>query len=117
MAQAVALATDAGQTGDIVLLSPACASLDMYSHYVARAQAFVDAVEVNLIALRKSSTIALKTRFGENPTFPKKTFGHPLTYLHQLVPAELKERSIASVFFTFSASANVSVAAETAGLQ
>ena len=45
MAKAVALATDAGQTGDIVLLSPACASLDMYSNYVARAQAFTEAVE------------------------------------------------------------------------
>jgi len=27
------------------LLSPACASLDMYSNYVARAQAFTEAVE------------------------------------------------------------------------
>jgi UDP-N-acetylmuramoylalanine--D-glutamate ligase len=44
MAQAVTMATDAAQTGDIVLLSPACASLDMYSNYAARAQAFVDAV-------------------------------------------------------------------------
>ena len=45
MAEAVALATDAAQSGDIVLLSPACASLDMYSNYVARAQAFVEAVQ------------------------------------------------------------------------
>ena len=45
MAQAVALATEAAQTNDTVLLSPACASLDMYSNYVARAQAFADAVQ------------------------------------------------------------------------
>jgi UDP-N-acetylmuramoylalanine--D-glutamate ligase len=47
MAHAVAMATDAAQTGDVVLLSPACASLDMYSNYVARAQAFVDAVRAH----------------------------------------------------------------------
>jgi UDP-N-acetylmuramoylalanine--D-glutamate ligase len=47
MAQAVALATEAAQTNDTVLLSPACASLDMYSNYVARAQAFVGAVQAH----------------------------------------------------------------------
>jgi len=47
MAQAVDLATQAAQTNDIVVLSPACASLDMYSNYVARAQAFVDAVQAH----------------------------------------------------------------------
>ena len=31
--------------GDCVLLSPACASLDMYKNYAHRAQAFIDAVE------------------------------------------------------------------------
>jgi len=33
------------QSGDCVLLSPACASLDMYKNYAHRAQAFIDAVE------------------------------------------------------------------------
>src|SRR5574343_498159 len=33
------------QYGDCVLLSPACASLDMYRNYAHRAQAFIDAVE------------------------------------------------------------------------
>lgn len=32
------------QPGDCVLLSPACASLDMYRNYAHRAQAFIDAV-------------------------------------------------------------------------
>ena len=38
------LATQA-EAGDCVLLSPACASLDMYRNYAHRAQAFIDAVE------------------------------------------------------------------------
>jgi len=33
------------KSGDCVLLSPACASLDMYKNYAHRAQAFIDAVE------------------------------------------------------------------------
>ena len=33
------------QSGDCVLLSPACASLDMYRNYAHRAQVFIDAVE------------------------------------------------------------------------
>jgi UDP-N-acetylmuramoylalanine--D-glutamate ligase len=33
------------RSGDCVLLSPACASLDMYRNYAHRAQAFVDAVK------------------------------------------------------------------------
>ncbi len=44
MAQAVALAAEQAHTGDAVLLSPACASLDMYANYVARAEAFTHAV-------------------------------------------------------------------------
>ena len=45
MSQAVNLAAERAQTGDVVLLSPACASLDMYTNYKARAQAFIDAVQ------------------------------------------------------------------------
>jgi UDP-N-acetylmuramoylalanine--D-glutamate ligase len=45
MAHAVELSTQYAQTGDAVLLSPACASLDMYTNYVARAEAFVEAVQ------------------------------------------------------------------------
>ena len=33
------------EAGDCVLLSPACASLDMYKNYAHRAQAFIDAVQ------------------------------------------------------------------------
>ena len=33
------------ESGDCVLLSPACASLDMYKNYAHRAQAFIDAVQ------------------------------------------------------------------------
>ncbi len=42
---AVKAAAQQAQTGDIVLLSPACASLDQFKDYVARAQAFASEVE------------------------------------------------------------------------
>jgi UDP-N-acetylmuramoylalanine--D-glutamate ligase len=45
MSAAVQAAAQVARTGDVVLLSPACASLDMYKNYVARAVAFTDAVQ------------------------------------------------------------------------
>ena len=42
--QAVQQASAAAHSGDAVLLSPACASLDMFDNYKQRAQVFVDAV-------------------------------------------------------------------------
>ena len=41
---AVRLASEQAHAGDAVLLSPACASLDMFRNYVHRAEVFVDAV-------------------------------------------------------------------------
>ena len=44
MSEAVAMAYRAAQPGDAVLLSPACASYDMFRSYIHRAEVFVDAV-------------------------------------------------------------------------
>lgn len=42
--EAVLAAADMAQEGDVVLLSPACASMDMFRNYAHRAQVFIDAV-------------------------------------------------------------------------
>jgi len=44
MPQAVSLAADMSQPGDSVLLSPACASTDMYRNFEARGEAYIQAV-------------------------------------------------------------------------
>ena len=45
MAEAVAKAAELASSGDIVLLSPACASLDMYKNFMARGDDFRQCVE------------------------------------------------------------------------
>ncbi|SNR63923.1 UDP-N-acetylmuramoylalanine--D-glutamate ligase [Methylobacillus rhizosphaerae] len=42
---AVGMAFELAEAGDAVLLSPACASLDMFRHYVHRAEVFVQSVQ------------------------------------------------------------------------
>jgi len=53
--QAVRRASGLARSNDVVLLSPACASLDMFTNYAHRAQVFVDAVRE--IALEKGQDI------------------------------------------------------------
>jgi UDP-N-acetylmuramoylalanine--D-glutamate ligase len=48
MADAVAVASREARPGDAVLLSPACASFDMFRNYEHRAQVFVAAVQAQL---------------------------------------------------------------------
>ena len=43
--EAVRRAADLAQAGDAVLLSPACASMDMFRNYPHRGQVFVEEVE------------------------------------------------------------------------
>lgn len=45
MQEAVTIAKRLAQSGDAILLSPACASFDMYTNYISRAEAFVEAVK------------------------------------------------------------------------
>ena len=45
MQEAVTIARRVAQANDAVLLSPACASFDMYKNYISRAEAFVAAVK------------------------------------------------------------------------
>jgi UDP-N-acetylmuramoylalanine--D-glutamate ligase len=45
MDDAVKIATANAQTGDAVLMSPACASFDMYRSYLHRAEVFIAAVK------------------------------------------------------------------------
>ncbi len=51
---AVLLASAQAQPGDAVLLSPACASMDMFRDYAHRAQVFIEAVQA-LAAGRRAS--------------------------------------------------------------
>ena len=48
LAHAVSLAASWAQPGDAVVLSPACASFDMFSGYAARGEAFTGAVRARM---------------------------------------------------------------------
>ena len=48
MEEAVAVAARDARAGDAVLLSPACASFDMFRNYEHRAQVFVSAVQAQM---------------------------------------------------------------------
>jgi UDP-N-acetylmuramoylalanine--D-glutamate ligase len=56
MDEAVAKAASLARRGDLVLLSPACASLDMYRNYAHRAEAFCAAVQARVRHLDQEGT-------------------------------------------------------------
>ncbi|MCL4680814.1 MAG: UDP-N-acetylmuramoyl-L-alanine--D-glutamate ligase [Rhodocyclaceae bacterium] len=56
MEQAVRKAAVAARAGDAVLLSPACASFDMYRNYVHRAEVFAQAVRALAAARQREAT-------------------------------------------------------------
>ena len=58
MAEAVAIALKVSHQGDAVLLSPACASFDMYKNYVHRAEVFVQAVQALAIHAQQNNSDA-----------------------------------------------------------
>jgi UDP-N-acetylmuramoylalanine--D-glutamate ligase len=50
MQEAVEMASQLAQTGDAVVMSPACASFDMFDNYEHRAKVFCDAVHALALA-------------------------------------------------------------------
>ena len=66
LAQAVSAAQELTKTGDLVLLSPACASFDMFKDYAHRAQVFEEAVN-NLSQLRQLGQESLQALHDNSP--------------------------------------------------
>mgnify|MGYP003397695190 CR=1 FL=1 len=56
LGQAVRKAASAARAGDAVLLSPACASFDMFRNYVHRAEVFAQAVRALAAARQKEAS-------------------------------------------------------------
>ncbi len=56
------------EVGDCVLLSPACASLDMYQNYAHRAQVFIDAVQgLHAMMIGAARRLARRQVAGDRP--------------------------------------------------
>lgn len=68
MAQAIRQAMDAAVPGDVIMLSPACASFDQFRDYEARGDAFRQIVEALLAPEPDETTDATPDEADEGPT-------------------------------------------------
>ena len=55
LSEAVAQAKQIAKPGDMVLLSPACASIDMFKNYMARGEQFIAAVAASVVKVKEDS--------------------------------------------------------------
>ncbi|PKG85338.1 UDP-N-acetylmuramoyl-L-alanine--D-glutamate ligase [Colwellia sp. 75C3] len=55
LSEAVAQAKQIAKPGDMVLLSPACASIDMFKNYMVRGEQFIAAVAASLVKVKEDS--------------------------------------------------------------
>ncbi|MFK7799980.1 MAG: UDP-N-acetylmuramoyl-L-alanine--D-glutamate ligase [Aureispira sp.] len=67
MEEAIKISSLYAEAGDVVLLSPACASFDLFENYKARGQRFRDILEEQYKILTEGITVTLNLNWKQNP--------------------------------------------------
>jgi UDP-N-acetylmuramoylalanine--D-glutamate ligase len=67
MEEAIKIASLYAEAGDVVLLSPACASFDLFENYKARGQRFRNILEQQYKILTEGITVTLNLNWKQNP--------------------------------------------------